>query len=237
MTALKGSSVNFKNGPDLVNKSSEGRVKYLLGQYQSCNGTDVRNFVDILFYTETADDGEQEELDVDADNEEFSDLEDETVSGTKFNTESTKSTSCSEDVLGSFPHQISELLEAINKFDQIFETVARDIGDVLQRTSGCFICKHNRLGAQLSSHQKPQQAICSHDQRDQKRILKLVERGGNFKDFEDLVLKEDENSKVYLDGALRITRTSYKGEFRCRGRLSRYTDFNDIAEHFKENMV
>ena len=131
----------------------------------------------------------------------------------------------------------SKNLEAINKFDQIFETVVRDVGGVLQRTIGCFLCKHNCLGTQLNSDQRPLQASCSHDQRAQEKILKLVERGGNFKDFEDLVLKEDENSKVFLEGALRITRTSYKGEFRFRGRLSRYSDFNDIAEHFKENMV
>ena len=113
VSALKGSNVSFKNCPNIAYESSEGRVKYLLGQYQSCDESDVRNVVDILFYTETDDDEEPEKEEVEdyADNEEFNDLDDgEIVSETIFNTERVKDTLCSEEVLGNIPRQMSEVL-------------------------------------------------------------------------------------------------------------------------------
>lgn len=133
--------------------------------------------------------------------------------------------------------RLSAVLETINEFDQIMETVVRSLGGRLQRSSGCFYCTHDRLRAHLKSNQRPKHSSCSHDRREQERILKLVEDGGNFRDFEDLVLKENEDSKIFLDGALRITRTFYQGEFKFRGRISRCSDFYDIAEKYKEKMV
>ena len=57
--------------------------------------------------------------------------------------------------------------------------------------------------------------------------------------FKELCLERDEPSGDFLNGALRITRTAYQGEFRFRGRLAQDKDFDAVVEFLKKehNMV
>ena len=132
----------------------------------------------------------------------------------------------------------SEVLEAVNALDQILEDASKSQGGYVERKEdGCFQCNHERLETQLDTDSVNSALSCRHDRRKEKRLLKLVKRAGNFVNFQELVLQENEDSKEFLEGALKITRSFYKKEFRFRGRLSRYEDFNEIAEYFKESMV
>ena len=58
-------------------------------------------------------------------------------------------------------------------------------------------------------------------------------------EFEELSLKVHESSADFLNGALRITRTTYQEEFRFRGRLATDKDFDAVVEFLKakQNMV
>ena len=51
--------------------------------------------------------------------------------------------------------------------------------------------------------------------------------------FKELCLKRGETSGDFLNGALRITRTIYQGEFRFRGRLAQDKDFDTVVEFLK----
>ena len=51
--------------------------------------------------------------------------------------------------------------------------------------------------------------------------------------FQNLTLEENEESKTFLDGALRISRTGYRQTFRFKGRLASHDDF-DAATEFLE---
>ena len=57
---------------------------------------------------------------------------------------------------------------------------------------------------------------------------------GIFTDFKYFSLNEDEESKVFLDGALKLTRTTYRSQFRFRARISRPCDFDRITRVLKE---
>ena len=48
-----------------------------------------------------------------------------------------------------------------------------------------------------------------------------------------MCLKSDEPSGDFLNGALRITRTTCQGEFRFRGRLAQDKDFDAVVEFLK----
>ena len=53
------------------------------------------------------------------------------------------------------------------------------------------------------------------------------------KHFMELCLSKDEPSGDFLNGALRITRTTCQGEFRFRGRLAQDMDFDAVVEFLK----
>ena len=58
------------------------------------------------------------------------------------------------------------------------------------------------------------------------------------RDFQELSFEADQESQVYLDGALKISRSTCKDRFDFRGRIARTTDFQDITSHLSEkNMV
>ena len=67
----------------------------------------------------------------------------------------------------------------------------------------------------------------------------MVTKCGNFQDFKELLLKSTEDSAIFLNGALKIRRTSYRGEFRIRGRVGRHIDFDESVEFLRveHNMV
>ena len=58
------------------------------------------------------------------------------------------------------------------------------------------------------------------------------------RDFQELSFEADQESQVYLDGALKISRSTCKHRFDFRGRIARTADFQNIASHLSEkNMV
>ena len=69
---------------------------------------------------------------------------------------------------------------------------------------------------------------------------KSVERSDNLKNFEYCTLEEEEESKVFLNGALKITRTSFEGPFHFYGRIEQeQADFDKVVDFLEqeESMV
>ena len=121
----------------------------------------------------------------------------------------------------------AKIVEAVNEFDQMFEKVARSVGGYLERSSGCFRCISDCLGTDSVPKLT---CFCKKSKEEEDDILQLVKLSGNFKDFQELSL-EEENEKEFLEGALQITRTTFKEAFEFRGRTARYRDFYDAVEY------
>ena len=69
---------------------------------------------------------------------------------------------------------------------------------------------------------------------------KSVERSDDLKNFEYCTLEEEEESKVFLNGALKITRTSFEGPFHFYGRIEQErADFDKVVNFLEqeESMV
>ena len=78
-------------------------------------------------------------------------------------------------------------------------------------------------------------AIKQLTEEDAKSPLPFLTNGifGNFRDFEDITLDTHDNEGIFLDGALKITK-SIRSQFKVRGRICRSTDFDRIVSHLKE---
>ena len=133
--------------------------------------------------------------------------------------------------------ELSEVVEAVNELDQILEVTARSLAGYLERKEDCFECLFDAFGNIYLDAPPQNNPFCNHEKA--QKTLGLVKEKGNFRNFEEFSLTVDEKSKEFLDGALRITRTSCQQEFKFRGRIVRRTDFDDITEDLKlkQNLV
>ena len=131
--------------------------------------------------------------------------------------------------------KLSEVVEAVNELDQILELTARSLAGYLERKEGCFKCLFDAFGNIYLDAPPQNNPFCKHEEA--QKTLRLVKEKGNFRNFEECSLKKDETSREFLDGALRITRTSYQQEFKFLGRIVRYTDFDKVSEFLKRQSM
>ena len=64
-------------------------------------------------------------------------------------------------------------------------------------------------------------------------LLKDIKKRGNFKNFKKISLKKDVGDGLFLEGALKIQKSS-RSKFKVRGRICRSSDFDKIVFHLKE---
>ena len=134
-----------------------------------------------------------------------------------------------------FGENPSKVVEAINELDQLLEITAKSLGGFLIREESCFKC-HIDTFKNMYLEIKWKNTFCDHKSNDEdEKIIHLVKRTGNFKNFKELSLNQSEKSKEFLDGAIKISRTSYKGEFKFRGRVARYKDFDQVVKFLKSD--
>ena len=136
------------------------------------------------------------------------------------------------------------LLKNALNFDNIFESLARLLKGYLKRSFGCSQCAV-KLKASIFDYLNSNvddvgiidedNEICDQNghtiDSSHMEIIKTLKETGNFSDFKHFSLNEEEESKIFLDGALRLTRTSYRSKFRFRARISRPCDFERISSY------
>ena len=127
-----------------------------------------------------------------------------------------------------------KVVEAVNELDQVLEITAKTLDGYVVREESCFLCQMDRL-----ENKDPISKVhaCSH-QKDAETINQ-VKKGGNFKNFSDFSLNNEKESDIFLDGAVKISRTLFKEDFKFRARIARLKDFDQIVEylHSQQNMV
>ena len=127
-----------------------------------------------------------------------------------------------------------KVVEAVNELDQVFEITAKTLDGYVAREESCFQCQMARLETKDLT---PKVSACSHKMDSE--TIDQVKKSGNFKNFLDFSLNNEKESEEFLDGAVKISRTLFKEEFKFRARIARYKDFDRIVEYlkFQHNMV
>ena len=132
-----------------------------------------------------------------------------------------------------------KVVENLNELDELFETTAKTLKGFVNRENSCFDCEMDHL-KNITLKIKWKNWRCNHklDLWDDGTI-ELVKESGNFRNFENLSLNEGTFSKEFLEGAIKITRTSFEDHFSFRARVARYNDFHKILHFLQsdQNMV
>ena len=80
--------------------------------------------------------------------------------------------------------------------------------------------------------------MSSDDDESPKAEEKTVERSLDLTNFENCTLEGADESKVFLNGALKITRTTFKGPFNFYGRIEQnkteQMNFDKVVNFLKE---
>ena len=124
--------------------------------------------------------------------------------------------------------------------DQMLENTARSLHGYLHRRIGCLdgiLASSNGLRFLDADHIK---SIFSFKTKSEDETIPYsTARKSNLRDFKELELQEQEDDKVFLEGALKISRTSFSEPFKFRGRISRPRDFKDVTNYLRtqRNMV
>ena len=125
-------------------------------------------------------------------------------------------------------------MKAVNELDQVLEITAKTLDGYVVREESCFQCQMDRL-----ENKDPISKVhaCSH--QNDAETINQVKKGGNFKNFSDFSLNNEKESDIFLDGAVKISRTLFKEDFKFRARIARFIDFDQIVEylHSQQNMV
>ena len=132
-----------------------------------------------------------------------------------------------------------KIVENLNELDELLETTAKTLKGFVNRENSCFDCEMDNL-KNITLKIRWKNRVCNHklDLWDDGTI-ELVKESGNFRNFENLSLNEGKLSDIFLDGAVKISRTLFKEEFKFRARIARFIDFDQIVEylHSHQNMV
>ena len=76
------------------------------------------------------------------------------------------------------------------------------------------------------------------DNQDGKYFQQMLATSGKVRNFQKFVLEEEKESNIFIDGALRITRTTLRGPFSFFGRLASNSDFDKLLSFLKsENLM
>ena len=138
-----------------------------------------------------------------------------------------------------FSHNNVKVVENLNELDELFETTAKSLKGFVNRENRCFDCEIDHL-KNITLKIEWKNRRCNHklDPWDNGTI-KLVNESGNFRNFENLSLNKGKISKEFLEGAIKITRTSFEDHFSFRARVARYNDFHKILHFLQsdQNMV
>ena len=146
------------------------------------------------------------------------------------------------EVLGTNP---VDLTDSINKIDQMVENTASTLQGYLQRRLECLeaispFSKRDFLRSQDIKSIAGFKTLTEKNLNNSKsNIQHVVDEGGNFKDFEELSFEGKEKSKIYFNGALKISSTTFESQFDFRGRIARDADFEAVTSYLRseENMV
>ena len=133
-----------------------------------------------------------------------------------------------------------DLVETINRIDQMVENTAGSLHGYLQRRlENSLFSKRDFLRSQdikiIAGFKTITEQNLNHSKS---TFIQAIDEGGNFKDFEELSF-EGKEEKIYLDGALKISSTSFQSKFDFRGRIARTSDFQAVTSYLmsEENMV
>ena len=135
-----------------------------------------------------------------------------------------------------------EMLKAVNSLDQIIEDAVRHFHGFVHRTIACTACIISASSSSLLTSTISQygtlegsdltcQTCSTPVLVEDLKLVREIEKGGNFRNFEGITLKKKE--ELFLDGALKITKST-RNHFKIRGRICRSTDFDRIIFHLKE---
>ena len=137
-----------------------------------------------------------------------------------------------------------EITCAAEEFDGIFEKVSKKLkGFLLKRFIFAKDFDHQLRYVDSKCQEFDYTAQNSfqdgdHCSQEEKYFQQMLATSGKVRNFQKFVLEEEKESNIFLDGALRITRTTLRGPFSFFGRFASNSDFDKLLSFLKsENLM
>ena len=147
----------------------------------------------------------------------------------------------------------SEVVDATQEFDDILEKISKKLNGFVEKRFLFSKDLTDRLGyvnsqsqeykmdpLELPQNRETETEMAVQSQQDQQSqaerdLREMMRRLGKITAFQKFVLKKRTESRVFLDGALKITRTKSDSPFSFFGRFASHSVFDRVADFLKSD--